>query len=209
MDFEKFLAGKVNREELIASLLADVDPDSDKAQRIMNALYKEADKGTDRGVAVVGGSFAEEALKALLLAYFNFGASTFGFSRTEKNVSELSESLFNYNRDGALSTFTAKAKLARLLGLISSGTYKNLTIVARIRNDFAHNVEIDSFNHPTILAKVRKLAHKDETQYEPHEEALHHFAHVLGDIFTMVVGVTSGLEKGIPFHMSLLNDQEM
>lgn len=207
MDFAKYSAGEITYEELMQKVMAMVDVNTDKAAEVLAALISEDDNGTDRGVAIVGGAFTEKLLESLLLAYFKFGSSRIGFSRSEKEVLEISASLFDYNRDGALSTFAAKTRVARLLGLINHDTYKNLRNVASIRNDFAHDLDIDSFKNPKVQAKVNKLIPTNRTQDEPQGKGRRYFATVLQSVFVALLGMTAMLENGLPVNMSQFADR--
>ena len=71
-----------------------------------------------------------------------------------------------------LSSFSAKIDMAYRVGLISSRFCRDLHLVRRIRNDFAHNVMSCSFEDATVLSRVLELSRSsDMAQRKPHLRA--------------------------------------
>ena len=62
----------------------------------------------------------------------------------------------------ALATFSAKIKVAYLLGIVSHEVYSDLNRIRDIRNAFAHNLEIDSFAHASVVEKCALLENVQE-----------------------------------------------
>lgn len=62
-----------------------------------------------------------------------------------------------FRPSGALGTFSIKIDLAHLLGLLSDEAYKDLTNLKNIRNDFAHELELDSFDTPSIRDRCKNF----------------------------------------------------
>ena len=53
----------------------------------------------------------------------------------------------------AFGDFGAKVGLGYLIGLYTKGAHKELTTIRRIRNDFAHQFELNSFDRPDIRGR--------------------------------------------------------
>lgn len=62
-----------------------------------------------------------------------------------------------FQPDGPLGAFQTKATLAYLMGLITEGTFKDIKVIVRIRNDFAHKFDISSFDDQSIAARCANL----------------------------------------------------
>ena len=56
-----------------------------------------------------------------------------------------------------ISNFRAKIELAYRIGLISSNLCRDLNIIRRIRNDFAHNIEGCSFEDLDVRNRITEL----------------------------------------------------
>ncbi|MCE9550877.1 MAG: hypothetical protein K8R50_07720 [Betaproteobacteria bacterium] len=98
---------------------------SDEAIERSLALVTELEQQTDRGVAIVGVAWIEEALVAAIQAFL------------EKDKSAW-DGLFR--KSGPLSSLSAKIDLARLLGMTSNAIYSDLHILREVRNEFAHSL---------------------------------------------------------------------
>lgn len=111
------------------------------------ALVQELDAQSDRGVAIVGVAWIEEALTAAIHAFL------------EKNKNAW-ERLFR--KSGPLSSLSAKIDIARLLAMTSDAIYSDLHTLREIRNEFAHTI-LDknekplSFETPHIKDKCMSL----------------------------------------------------
>ena len=108
--------------------------------RFMEDLQKE----TDRGVALVGAAFLDDAVRALIRAAFI-------------GESETADRLFEYPRP--LHSFAARMDLAYCMGLIGKAMYQDLGLVREIRNRFAHQ------HHPAAFedAEIRDLCARFQT----------------------------------------------
>jgi hypothetical protein len=92
---------------------------SEDSRRFVEDLQKE----TDRGAALVGAAFVDNVLESMLRAFFVDDA---------KVVNELLKPA------GAAGTLSARIDLAYCMGLMGKREYKDLGIIRRIRNEFAH-----------------------------------------------------------------------
>lgn len=97
------------------------DPFYDRLRLFLEASNSE----TDRGRALVASSLIEEMLEEVLRAFLLENAAT-------KNLFDAA--------NAPLSTLSAKASASRALGLISSAEFRDIEIVRKIRNAFAHSV---------------------------------------------------------------------
>lgn len=104
------------------------------------AAFYELD--SDRAVAVVGTAIVENRLTSLL-----------------KAAMKQDDIVFNdlFHPSGPLGSFGTKIRLAYLLCLIHEDVYKDLVIVAKIRNAFAHRVAIKSFDDQMIKDNIHNL----------------------------------------------------
>jgi hypothetical protein len=88
-------------------------------------IVTELENQSDRGAAIVGASWVEEALQLAID----------GQLVDEKKVWKRL-----FDNSGPLATFSSKIDLARLLGIIDHDVYSDLHIIRDIRNGFAHSV---------------------------------------------------------------------
>ena len=97
------------------------DPFYDRLRTFLNASNSE----TDRGRALVAASLIDEMLEEVLRAFFLEGGAT-------KNLFEAP--------NAPLSSLSAKSSACRALGLISAEEFRDIKLVRKIRNAFAHSV---------------------------------------------------------------------
>jgi DNA-binding MltR family transcriptional regulator len=96
---------------------------------------------SDRACAVLAGALLDSVLERLLWRAM---------------VPDSSQELFR--AQGPLGSFAAKLDLAFALGLISREDHTELTLVRRIRNDFAHHLDHElNFTTAHIVDRVRAL----------------------------------------------------
>lgn len=113
-------------------MIPDNNPD-DYVKAIKTVFDNQSDP---RVCAIVAASYLEDYLGRLIQAMMR------GLN------SKLKDKLFGSN--GRLSEMSVKIDLARALGLIDEDTHTDLVSISRIRNRFAHNIHIDSFEHDEI-----------------------------------------------------------
>ena len=130
---------------------------SDEAIARSTALVQELNGQSDRGVAIVGMAWIEEALLTAIHAFL------------EKDKTAW-ERLFR--KSGPLSSLSAKIDLARLLAMTSNAIHSDLHILRDVRNEFAHSV-LDkdhmplTFQTPRIKDKclaLRCVKHEELTE---------------------------------------------
>src|SRR5262245_34620919 len=67
-----------------------------------------------------------------------------------------------FNSECPLGSFSAKIRLAYLMGMISEEAYKNLVTMKEIRNRFAHRLNISQFSHQEISSRCFNLTLVDK-----------------------------------------------
>lgn len=96
---------------------------------------------SDRAVGVLAPAFLDTVLEQLL-----------------RLALAKEESTDNLLRDqGPLSAFSARIDMARSLGLIEKDVWRDLHLFRKIRNDFAHSVDVHGFMAPQVAARCREL----------------------------------------------------
>jgi len=100
---------------------------------------KESHADSDRGCALMLGAFLEVHLEKLLRSVFIQRRSVV-------------DPLFQY--PGALSTFSAKIRMAYCLRLVHEHEYRDLSRILKIRNRFAHELHGVSFAKDQEIAKL-------------------------------------------------------
>lgn len=118
----------------------DIDPDFVKS---VHAFYDHLHSESERGSAIVGAALIDDALEELL--------KTFMVKSLEKE-----DELFN-GSFAPLATLSAKITLSYRLGLISPKVHSSLTLVRKLRNDFAHVSRQITFETQSVHSRVRDL----------------------------------------------------
>jgi len=115
----------------------------DEALRRAETLITELENQTDRGAAIIGVAWVEEALQAAIESVLESDKKTW-------------DRLFG--RSGPLSSLSAKIDLARLLNICSKVIAKDLHLLREIRNDFAHTIAAK--DHTGLTFKSTHIADK-------------------------------------------------
>lgn len=112
---------------------------------ILNDVLAEIDRdSSDRAAAVVAGAFVEEHLLILLKSRIQ-----------HDDKGDVAATMFQIN--GPLGAFGPKINLGFFLGLYSDRARKELYAIQTIRNDFAHKLEVNHFDIPSIHDRCRNL----------------------------------------------------
>jgi DNA-binding MltR family transcriptional regulator len=153
----------------------------DRYNRVADLFRGES----DRAAAILGASYLETLLEKLLRARFVQAPATDMFSG-----------------HGPLSTFFSRADLAYALGLFHEGVYHDLTLIRRVRNEFAHNFDEASFDQPTVRDRCAELWFIKELATHQDVEALS-----ARDRFLLAVGHAT-LAMTQPLHGEWLGKRE-
>ncbi|PZX45670.1 mannitol repressor [Roseinatronobacter thiooxidans] len=113
------------------------DPFYERLHTFLNATKGE----TERGRALVAASLIEEMLEEVLRGFFLADSAT--------------KKLFD-DPNAPLSTLSSKASASRALGLISAEEFRDIELVRKIRNAFAHSV-MCSFDNDKIKSWASAL----------------------------------------------------
>jgi DNA-binding MltR family transcriptional regulator len=101
---------------------------------------------SDRGRVLISAGFLEEQLKKILL----------GLMVQRPKSNELVE-----GSNAPLATFSARTEACYALGLITDDEYNDLSIIRRIRNEFAHNIET-TFQTASVVSRCGQLRMKTD-----------------------------------------------
>ena len=107
------------------------------------SLLHDLNKESERGAVLISSAYIEGQLKKIIAAFLLRGAAG------KKLLNEFS---------GPLGTFAAGAAAAEALGLISEDEGSDLTVIRKIRNEFAHNHRA-AFSDEHIAQKCHLLKH--------------------------------------------------
>lgn len=107
-----------------------------------------------RVIAIVFAAYIEDYLVRLIKTRM---PGLVGSPETERKL---------FGSSGHLSTNAANIELAYALGLFDTTVKNELITVARIRNRFAHNVSVNTFEHHEIDTLCKKLTAADVTLKE-------------------------------------------
>ncbi|OHB97800.1 MAG: hypothetical protein A2W74_07800 [Planctomycetes bacterium RIFCSPLOWO2_12_38_17] len=101
---------------------------------------------SDRGCALMATAYLEASLDKVI--------STFLVEdeRVQKDV---------FSNKGFLETFSSKIDFAYLLGLITKSMHRDLHLLRKIRNEFAHNLTNLSFDSPAIRDRCSEFSYQN------------------------------------------------
>ena len=110
-------------EEIVPTIddLIKTHPNLKEFIPFLDLLNRES----DRGKVLISTGFMEEQLKQVLLAFF----------REDKASTELVD-----GGNAALGSFSSRIAACYALGLIGQVEHHDLTLIRKIRNDFAHHI---------------------------------------------------------------------
>jgi len=115
-----------------------------ESQEHFDRLQKELMEQTDRGAALIGGAFLEwrikQAIRTRLHTWDEHGEVLFG----------------NDEKPGELM-FANQCRMAYCLGLVGKEGLRDLGIVGRIRNKFAHRLSVTSFEVEHVARQCKDL----------------------------------------------------
>lgn len=124
-------------------------------QRLFNALSSEE---PDLSVVLIGSSYLDACLGALLKRHFRDGSTT--------------DNLLNPT-SGAVGSFAVRSDLCYCLNLISKEMYQDIKYIAEIRNELAHNYMALDFSTPAVSERCAQLKFFSALQVtEPLRESL-------------------------------------
>jgi len=107
-------------------------------------LIEEFKKETDRAAVILSASLIDETITSLLKTYL-------------VPIPNAKDDFFE-GANSALSTFSAKIDLCYRLGIISAKFSRDLHLIRKIRNSFAHDVYGCDFENGSVKSRVTELA---------------------------------------------------
>ncbi len=113
------------------------------AEHWADLFLSEFVKESDRASVIVSASIFDNSLRDLLRQHLVPNASS-------------ADELFD-GTNAPLATFSAKIAFAHRVGLISAPFARNLHLIRRIRNEFAHNIHGGSFEDTSVRNRVMEL----------------------------------------------------
>lgn len=129
---------------------------SEDWKSLNDEMVEQVEKQNDRGVAIVCASMVEDRLRWLIETTLIEGLSS-----NKRN--------WLFTGVGPMASFVAKREMALALGLISEGVSKELALIARIRNRFAHNFRRVRFSDPEISQLCSQLEALNAPIHEKNE----------------------------------------
>lgn len=153
------------------------NPKLSQAQYVI-VLVEALNKETDRACAVLAIAYLDHFLKESISQVLQL----------EKVPDTVGALLFG--RDAALSSFAAKIDIAATIRLLSDNDKRDLHIMRKIRNDFAHELLGMSFNNEAISNRCRELyaAKQDGFPSAPREQFMKALLNITISIFRNLQG---------------------
>lgn len=104
-------------------------------------IIEEIEHASDRAAVIVSASLIDDRLETALKTYFHYD------ERAKLDIFD----------GGPLASSSAKIKLGFLCCIYGENTRKNFEWINTIRNKFAHELSVNSFDHVLICDLVKKL----------------------------------------------------
>lgn len=111
---------------------------------LMFELMEEFKREGDRAAAVLAAAYLDHLLGDLIAAAMKVGSG------------EVEKLLLGRDTD-PLGTFSARVKAIYCLGLLSKDEFRDLSLIGKIRNEFAHELTGLSFETQSIAHRCREL----------------------------------------------------
>jgi DNA-binding MltR family transcriptional regulator len=113
-------------------------------------IRAEIEAQSDRAAALVAAAYLEERLREAIRALF-----TDAVVQVKESGQTVESRLFEGT--GPLATFSAKISIALALGLVGPESLRELHLIRKIRNEFAHNAEPLGFGDSPVSDWCREL----------------------------------------------------
>jgi hypothetical protein len=144
--FSKLLVAQLGNEEAERTLASFASTSA--RQRVLRGLACES----DRCVGIVAPVFVEEELSLCLQRHFWTSANS-GLRDRFKRLFQPSQ---------ALGSFSVKIDIGYFLGIYGEDAWSDLVRIKDIRNMFAHNPHVSSFDEKKIAGKCDRLRFVDK-----------------------------------------------
>ena len=120
----------------------------------VHAIIDELDAQTDRGAAIVGAGLLDDRLMRAINVSLDAT-----LSKRER------QELFD-GPTAPLGSYSARVRIARAIGLINESLASDLRTIGKVRNKFAHYLDIREFRDLRIAENCRTLVGKDTVRVE-------------------------------------------
>lgn len=162
-------------EDIYSDLEGKLSPEHINALREFRDIQMGFLTANDRSIAIIGSAYLDAKLEVLIRSKL---------VDDKKCIDQA------FEQNGPLGTFSSKITFCYLLGLISSIEQKNMHIVRKIRNTFAHEYEVDSFEHPRVRPQALNLVaegllNKDNAKSRFSRALAHLFVNVIYVAYTI------------------------
>lgn len=171
----------------------------------LGAMAQALNEESDRAMVVLAGAYLDALLEKLIRRkLIDHEDPSFGFSRDERKVfADL------HSANGPFSTFSARTTVACALRLIDPTAFRGLHFVRRIRNRFAHSVQV-SFEDAQLKAWCAELwtLFRDQlsaTHVTPRAQfywSVHQLMALIGTSMTPSADGIVGNHKAVPLNTS-------
>lgn len=155
----------MSREDKIIEHIEEFDKSIVEVIKFRHSLNDE----TDRGCALMAAAYLDYELEELLHKYL---------LDDPKATSNM------LKNNGPLSTFSSKIEIAYLLGLIGKNTRKDLNLIRKVRNEFAHKSDPLSFEDDSIKNRCRELHFDPSDETRARQKFTRVVMGVLAQIYT-------------------------
>lgn len=116
---------------------------NDNPQWKLEFLFEQFDKESDRAAVILVASILDENLQTLLKSYL-------------VPIPSSTDSLFD-SATSPLSNFSSKIDASYRLGLISGKFARDLHLIRKIRNSFAHDIYGCNFENGSVRSRISEL----------------------------------------------------
>lgn len=127
---------------LVQEFLQELGLPVDLIQEEILAFRRELTLESDRGAALYAAAHLDERLKLLMQSFL---------------VDDESAIAPMLSGNGALATFSSRIDMAYLLGLLPPIVRRDLHLIRKIRNEFAHSAQPLTFQYPAIASRCNEL----------------------------------------------------
>lgn len=150
----------MNKKNTIKNTEGDRNPikSSAFADKQWNFLFSQFEKESDRAAVILISSVLDENLTTLLKSYL-------------VAIPSSTDNLFD-SATSPLSNFSSKIDISYRIGLISRKFTRDLHLVRKIRNDFAHDIYGCDFENGSVISRVKELENSFHKSYEKAHESL-------------------------------------
>jgi len=113
---------------------------------LMLNLATELDMESDRAMAILAGSYLDHLLRRLITLALNL-----------QEIPEAATKFLFEGPNAGLATFSSRIEMARRLGLFDKGEIRDLTLIRKVRNEFAHEFIGISFETGSVANRCWEL----------------------------------------------------